>query len=140
NGGELPAGAAPVGPEVHQDRFVRLQDVRGEVRVAGFGDLAHLCSPFDTRLWGGSAHEGALAGGRRVLSGQVPFGIQCRRAAGTCGGDRLAIVVVDDVTGREHPLDIGTGARVLHLDVALGVELDLIGDEFGAGQVADGDE
>src|SRR5690606_10749569 len=44
-----------------------------------------------------------------------------------------------DISGGEHTLDRGAGAVVDH-DVAVGIELDLTGEQIGDGLVADGDE
>src|SRR5699024_1758309 len=93
----------------------------------------------DVRLCGGggSADQGAVGGSLRVLGGQVAFGVQSGRTASSGGGDRLPVVVVHHVSGGEHPLEVGAGARVLHVDVALGVQRHLTLDELGAGQVPD---
>ena len=68
------------------------------------------------------------------------LGVQGCRAARACGRDRLAVGVVDQVPGREHPGDVGRRAAALDLDVALLVEVDDALDELVAWVVTDGDE
>src|SRR4051794_24349295 len=72
--------------------------------------------------------------------GQPALGVDGRRRAGAGRGDGLAVDVVDDVTAGEDAVDVGTRRRVLHLEVAGVVELELAGEELAAGVVADRDE
>src|SRR3954453_23183424 len=72
--------------------------------------------------------------------GDEPLGVQCGRADGAGRGDRLPVRVVHQVAGGEHAGDVGAGARVLNLHVALVVDLDLVAEELAARVVADRDE
>src|SRR4029078_9574967 len=56
------------------------------------------------------------------------------------GGDRLAVVVVDEVPAREHAGDVGGRRRVGDQDVALVVEVDLSGQKLRGRVVPDGDD
>src|ERR1035437_7593832 len=85
-----------------------------------------------------SAWVALFGGGVEVA--EVLLGGQGGGAAGACGGDRLPVGVVDQVSGREDPWQVGRGAVVLDCDVALLVEVDLALDELVAGVVADGHE
>src|SRR3954451_20682799 len=76
---------------------------------------------------------------REGLGGRT-LGCERRRGAGASGGDRLPVDVVDDVAAGEDPVDVGAGARVLDLDVALVVELELAGEQLAARVVPDGHE
>src|SRR4051812_39527053 len=62
--------------------------------------------------------------------GQPAFGVDGRRRAGAGRGDGLAVDVVDDVTAGEDAVDVGTRRRVLHLEIAGVVELELAGEEL----------
>src|SRR3989338_1139545 len=70
---------------------------------------------------------------------QPALGVNGGAAAGPGGGDRLAVDVVVDVAGGEHPFDACPRA-VLHDDVALRVELELAAENLGVGLVPDADE
>src|SRR3982750_3810105 len=72
--------------------------------------------------------------------GEPALGVDRRRGAGARRGDGLAVDVVDDVATGEDAVDVGAGARVLDLDVALVVELELTGEQLAARVVPDGDE
>src|SRR3954463_3988297 len=72
--------------------------------------------------------------------GEPALGVDRRRGTGARGGDGLPVDVVDDVTAGEDPVDVGAGARVLDLDIALVVELELPGEQLAAGVVPDRDE
>src|SRR4051812_28753207 len=72
--------------------------------------------------------------------GQPALGVDRGGRAGTGGGDRLAVDVVDDVATGEDSVDVGTGGGVLHLDVALVVELELTDEQLAARIVPDRDE
>src|SRR5271156_3110395 len=68
-----------------------------------------------------SSHADSLA----LVPSEKFFGVHCGHAAGACGGDGLAIVVVLDVAGREDAFDAGLAAvvgeqvaRVVHLEEA----------------------
>src|SRR5215469_12210636 len=67
---------------------------------------------------------------------QVPLGIERRLRAGAGGCDRLAVGVVDEVTGGEDPGAIGAGGAPLDLDVAVLVDVDLAAHELRLGLVA----
>src|SRR4051794_3308069 len=69
--------------------------------------------------------------------GQPALGIDRRGGAGARRGDGLAVDVVDDVTAGEDAVDVGARRRVLHLDVAGVVELELAGEQLAARVVAD---
>src|SRR6201995_3641726 len=71
---------------------------------------------------------------------QVPLGVQRRLAPGAGGGDRLAVGVVHEVAGGEHPGDVGQRRLALGDYVAAVVGLDLALDELGLRVVADGNE
>ena len=72
---------------------------------------------------------------------QPAFGVEGRHAAGAGGGDRLAVVVVGHVAGREYAFDARVRAeRLRPLDVALLGELDLALEEARVRRVADGQE
>src|SRR4051812_30605303 len=72
--------------------------------------------------------------------GQPAFGVDGRGGAGAGRGDGLAVDVVDDVTAGEDAVDGGARRRVLDLDVAGVVELELAGEQLAARVVADGHE
>src|SRR3954454_4537776 len=69
--------------------------------------------------------------------GQPALGVDRRGGTGARRGDRLAVDVVDDVTAGEDAVDVGARRRVLHLDVAGVVELELAGEQLAARVVAD---
>src|SRR3954451_22738727 len=64
--------------------------------------------------------------------GEPALGVDRRRGAGARRGDGLAVDVVDDVATREDAVDVRACTRVLDLDVALVVELELTGEQFAA--------
>src|SRR6476620_11238733 len=70
--------------------------------------------------------------GHRHLRGvaHVPLRVERGLAAGAGRGDRLAVGVVDEVAGREYAGAVGQGRLPLGGDIALGVDLDLAGDEL----------
>src|SRR5215210_1236149 len=72
--------------------------------------------------------------------GQPALGVDRGGRAGAGRGDGLAVDVVDDVAAREDAVDVGARGRVLHLDVAVVVQLELTGEELAPGVVADGHE
>src|SRR3954468_9078465 len=69
--------------------------------------------------------------------GQPALGVDRRGGAGARRGDGLAVDVVDDVTAGEDAVDVGARRRVLHLDVAGVVELELAGEQLAPGGVTD---
>src|SRR6478735_4266438 len=68
------------------------------------------------------------------------LGVDRRRGPRAGRGDGLPVDVVDDVATGEHAVDVGAGAGVLDLDVALVVELELTGEQLAARVVPDGHE
>src|SRR5204863_10191490 len=73
--------------------------------------------------------------------GEPALSVEGGLAAHAGGGDRLAIGAVRDVARDEDALDVRRGApRVLQLDVALVVEVDLPAEEVRQRRVADRDE
>src|SRR5699024_2521019 len=72
--------------------------------------------------------------------GQVAFGVQSGSTAGTCRCDRLAVLVVDDITRGEDAGKAGSGGGFLDLDVALVVEFELLVEQLHTWVVADRDE
>src|SRR3712207_6848364 len=72
--------------------------------------------------------------------GEPALGVDGRGRAGARGGDGLPVDVVDHVAAGEHTVDVGAGARVLDLDVALVVQLELAGEQLAARVVPDRDE
>src|SRR5689334_9524219 len=72
--------------------------------------------------------------------GEEALGVECGGAAGTGRGDRLAVGVVDHVTGGEDARHVGAGRGRLHLEVALSVQVELTLEELGARVVSDRDE
>jgi hypothetical protein len=84
--------------------------------------------------------ESAESGGASVALGfEVAFGFDGGHAAGSGGGDGLAIGAVLDVTGVEDAFDVGAGAAVGD-DVAVRVKVNLTDEGGGIGDVADGDK
>ena len=69
---------------------------------------------------------------------QPLLGVQRGRAARSRRGDRLPVDMVDHVAGGKNTRDVGHRVGMLHLDIALFVEVELTLDEFVAGVVADG--
>src|SRR3954470_22041022 len=72
--------------------------------------------------------------------GQPALGVDRRRGAGPGRGDGLPVDVVDHVTAGEHAVDVGARGRVLDLDVAGVVELELPREQLAARVVPDRDE
>src|SRR5690606_21146954 len=73
-------------------------------------------------------------------SGEVTLGVERGGTARAGRRDRLAVGVVDHVTGTEDAGKARAGRRRLDLQVALLVELQLALDQLGARVVPDGDE
>src|SRR5690242_1745825 len=72
-------------------------------------------------------------GGRRVVElRDVALGVEGGRTARAGGGDRLPVVVVDEVAAGEHAREVGGRRRVRHECVALVVEVDLALDQLRA--------
>src|SRR5688572_4814497 len=85
----------------------------------------------------------AGAGGGSALVegvGEPALGVDRRGRTGAGRGDGLAVDVVDDVAAGEDAVDVGAGGRVLHLHVALVIQLQLADEQLGARVVADGHE
>ena len=68
------------------------------------------------------------------------FGVDGGGATRAGRGDRLAVVVVDDVAAREHSGDRGPGRAGLGDEIAVVLDLELADEQVGRGLVADGDE
>src|SRR5512142_2434772 len=85
-----------------------------------------------------------LGGTGRQDSGLVvrepPLGVQGGGTAGACGGDRLAVGVVDHIAAGEYAVEVGAGARLIDQEVTLLVHVELAREQLGARVVADGDE
>src|SRR5829696_4020519 len=82
-----------------------------------------------------------LAGRELLLRGQPALGIQGGLTAHAGGSDRLLVDAVGHVAGGEDALDAGRRAeRVLQLDEAVVVELELALEELRVRRVADRDE
>lgn len=76
-----------------------------------------------------------------LLICQVSLRIQGGGAAVACGGDGLAVDMIGDVACGEDSGDVGGGGAVFLENVAVLVEVELIGvEEVGVGDVSDGDE
>src|ERR1700710_1867831 len=69
--------------------------------------------------------------------GQPALGVHGRCGTGAGRGDRLSVDVVDHVTAGEHAVDVGARGRVLRLDVALVVQLQLADEQLAARVVPD---
>src|SRR3954467_5848802 len=94
-------------------------------------------------LPGGRTHSGMdLCPASALVEGlgQPALRVDRRGRTGAGGRDGLPVDVVDDVATGEHPVDVGAGARVLDLDVAVVVELELPGEQLAARVVPDGHE
>ena len=75
-----------------------------------------------------------------VERGEVALGVERGGATGAGGGDRLAVVVVDEVAAGEDAGEVGAGRGVVDEHVALVVEVDLAVQQLRARVVADRDE
>src|SRR5262245_9331288 len=76
-----------------------------------------------------------------ALRGQPALAVQRRLAAHPRGGDRLAVLLVRDVSGREDARDVGGAVTRLEGDVPVLVELHAAApEERRGGCVADGHE
>src|SRR6266540_7416132 len=75
--------------------------------------------------------------GSVLQRGDVALGVQRGRGAGTGGGDRLLVRVVDQVTGGEHARLAGPRAGRVDQHVAVVVEVDLTAEHRAARVVAD---
>ena len=67
---------------------------------------------------------------------EVLLHLQCSHAAGAGGGDGLAVAAVLDVSAGEDAGDAGEDV-IVRLDVSVGVEVDLSGEDGGVGDVSD---
>src|ERR1700760_2575963 len=77
---------------------------------------------------------------RVTKPGQPALRVDGGRAPAAGRGDGLAVHVVDHVAAGEDALERGPGAPALDLEVAVGVDAELPGEQLAAGGVADGDE
>ena len=68
------------------------------------------------------------------------LGIDGSRAAGAGCGDRLTVDRVDEVTGSEDSFDIRQRSASIDLEVAIGAQFELIGEELGSRIRSDSDE
>lgn len=59
---------------------------------------------------------------------------------GTGGGDGLPVGGILHVAGREDPFDGGFRRIAFGADIPLGIEFQLVAEQFGVGVVADGHE
>src|SRR6185437_2928979 len=75
-----------------------------------------------------------------LMCRQELFGFQRRHAAVTRRGHRLAVDVVGYVSSREYAGHRGRGRIALGHDVARRLHLELAGEQFGGGRVADRDK
>ena len=124
------ARVAPLGPEVHEDGLVGLEDRLLEIAVLHMThDVRHSTQPPSTTARTGP--PGLLTTSRpvsysQVTVGQSPagleesFGIDGRLAPHPGRGDGLSVRDVHHIASGEHALDVRTGARLLHHDVAAG--------------------
>ena len=78
--------------------------------------------------------------GSAGLRFEPTLGVDRRGAAGAGSGDRLPVVVVLDITAREHPVDACAGALGLGDDVTVVLELELSDEQVGGRSMADGDK
>src|SRR5512140_2804110 len=85
----------------------------------------------------GEAPRGKVTG---LLRGEPALGVDGALAAFARGADGLAVDVVGDVAGGEDPLDGRVRRRVLDLQVADVVHLELAAEERRVRLVADGGE
>src|SRR6266508_1056155 len=76
-----------------------------------------------------------------ALVRQPALAVECGHAAGSGGGDRLPVDVIDDVAAREHTLNVRRGGvRMRKDDVAALVEVELSRVCRGVRRMADGHE
>src|SRR5262245_54441432 len=89
---------------------------------------------------GAGTPEGAM---RSIISlsfrFEITFHFDGGHAARTSGGDGLAVDTVLHVAGMKHTRDVGTSAA-LRDDVAFRIGFDLLFEDLGVGNVADGNE
>src|SRR5262245_43652139 len=84
--------------------------------------------------------SGRARGGLDVVQTfEVTLGIEGRHAPRSCGSDGLAVDVILNVAGGEHP-GHARPRPLIRLDVAGLVQLDLSGEQRGVRCVADGNE
>src|SRR6478735_10548813 len=91
---------------------------------------------------GAGAHGRGPGGGdrREVEVGEVALGVEGRGTTGAGSGDRLTVVVVDEVATGEDTRHVGAGGRGVHEHVALVVQPYLSVQELRTRVVTDGDE
>src|SRR3954449_10740354 len=123
----------------HAAGRARYDAVRGADPAASASETGVL----DQVALGRAGHRGLGLGGggsRVVELGDVAFGVEGRRTAGAGSGDRLAVMVVDEVAAGEDAGQVRGRRGVCDERVALVVEIDLALDQLRAGVVPDGDE
>src|SRR5699024_4489182 len=68
------------------------------------------------------------------------FRVDRRAAARSCRGNRLAVVVVNEVTACKNAVNISARGRLINYDIAFFVGGNLAAEELRAGVMTDGDE
>ena len=120
--------------------------------------IFHLCSPFKfcvqprirsawshstrrTETWQSQASEPGLTESprqsRAFVALQPAFRINRSHATCTGGGDGLAVPVVHQVTGCEHPVDTGRRRPVTGEDITLLIDLELTSQDVAARDMTD---
>src|SRR5699024_9016181 len=68
------------------------------------------------------------------------FRVDSRAAARSCRGNRLAVVVVNEVTACKNAVNISARGRLINYDIAFFVGGNLAAEELRSGVMTDGDE
>ena len=133
---------SPSAPERPPARRGRRLPLLGLGERLGLGDAASACGAQVGRrplgLGEVALRQAQVGHAGRVA--QVPLGIERRLTARAGGGDRLAIGVVHEVSGGEHPRAVRPRRAALGHDVAVLVDVDLAAHDTRLGLVPDGDE
>src|SRR3712207_1581710 len=77
---------------------------------------------------------------RRLLRGQITFGLESGHAPHTRRGDCLSINIVADIAGRVDAGNVGGSGIRQGEEVAAGLHVELSGEQLRRRLVADGDE